>query len=179
MWWGRSSPGVGDDAKSILVDYAEDCRESGRDYGDRCDAGADFETVRLSLDGDMLTAELELSEPPDLSSGISWTLQFFVELENSVICGLSNKLEGGPVAQVLTAYAIDPASRDLLEPTRYAGELNDTTAVFKINATGQSPRRRVPRPGVGSARFSVRPGPARLRRRFLGHGLASSWSRPR
>lgn len=129
----------GDDAELILLDGVDDCREAGRDTGDRCDVGAEVETVRLTLDGDALTAEVALLEPPDLSSGISWTLQFFVELENEVICGLSNELDEGPVADTLTAYAIDPASRQLLGPTACEGELNGATAVFKINTTGQPP----------------------------------------
>ena len=69
-----------DAARLVVADGSGDCRKVGRDTGDRCDPGADIETVTVwRLGQGTLMAELELTEVPDVGPNVEWTAQFFSE----------------------------------------------------------------------------------------------------
>ncbi len=121
--WALSGLGVidanflfptGSDATRVTVDdKSGDCREAGRDTGERCDVGADIETVTVwQPDDRTLMVELELTQAPDLDSGLEWTVELYAETRNAftaggIICGLSNVVDGtGPSAEAV-AYALE------------------------------------------------------------------------
>ncbi len=129
-----------------VVDKLHDCRVVGRDTGERCDAGADLRSMTLVEDDGRLVLRLELTEPPPLESGIEWTVQFFAELHQPVICGLSNVAtnidEGATQTPPVTtpiSYAIDPVTRNNLDPGLCAGRLAGSTVQFSVDAAAQPP----------------------------------------
>ena len=129
----------GDDDPFELVtdDEIDDCREAGRDTGERCDPGADIDVITLSVEGQKLIADFAFTEPPEISDEIMWSIQFFAEFENAVICGLSNVLDVANPAEDLSAYALDPATRDALGPDVCDARLEGSSAVFTIDVAGQ------------------------------------------
>ncbi len=48
----------------LTEDKLGDCREAGRDTGERCDVGADIESVSLSVDGERLFVDFGSSTRP-------------------------------------------------------------------------------------------------------------------
>jgi hypothetical protein len=104
----------------ITVDKIDDCREAGRDTGDRCDFGADIESTTMTVDGDALGVEFVFTEDPPLGDDIEWTIRFFIGLGNGVICGLTNVDPDGVPSTVATSFAIDPDTRADLGEERCA-----------------------------------------------------------
>ena len=128
-----------------VADRLEDCREAGLDRGQRCDSGADIETVRVWRSDDAtLALELQLTDAPDLDSGLEWTAEFFVDVANAhteggVICRLSNVAEGAPPGPEAVSYALDPNTvpKQTVEAGACNGRLDGSTARFSIDTHGQ------------------------------------------
>lgn len=135
----------GRDATRLVVsDESDDCREAGRDWGEGCDAAADISSVTVWRAGhQILMAELELAEAPDLGPDVEWTAEFFAETQNAfteegIICGLSNSVEGGEPGTEAVAYAIEfRFSTEQLGSEACEGWLDGSSARFAIDVTGQ------------------------------------------
>ena len=135
----------GQDATRLVVeDGYDDCRKVGRDTGDRCDPGADIETITVwRLGHQTLVAELELSEAPDLGPEVEWTAHLFSEARNGftdhgIICGLTNVVDGGEPSTEAVAYALEFIfSEDQLGTDACDGRLDGSSARFTIDVTGQ------------------------------------------
>lgn len=126
----------------VLEDKIGDCREAGRDTGERCDTGADVETLTLSLVDGRLEAEFVFLNPPELGPETNWTMQFFIDLESEVICGLFNvpRANNGiddTGKSTTTAYALDPVTKGELGPVACDASLDNATATFTIDLAGQ------------------------------------------
>ena len=133
-----------DAARLVVADGSGDCRKVGRDTGDRCDPGADIETVTVwRLGQGTLMAELELTEVPDVGPNVEWTAQFFSEAQNAftdhgIICGLSNVVEGETPGTEAVAYALEFVfSTEQLGAEACDGRLEGSSARFTIDVTGQ------------------------------------------
>jgi len=146
----------GTGAELVTDDRIGDCREAGRDTGERCDPGADVRTVALSLhdrsarDRSLhdrsLVVELELTEAPDLTLGALWTAELYVEARNAftdsgIICGLTNADDAEPGARLSTepvAYALaNRFSGELLGDDACYGRLRGSSARFAADVSGQ------------------------------------------
>ena len=85
----------GDATRLVTADKLGDCREARLDTGERCEPGADVESVAVWWpDRNTLGVELKLTESPDLAEGSEWTAELFAETANAftnngLICGLS------------------------------------------------------------------------------------------
>jgi hypothetical protein len=126
----------------VLEDKIGDCREAGRDTGERCDTGADVETLTLSVVDGRLEAEFVFLNPPELGPETNWTMQFFIDLESEVICGLSNvpRAKNGvddTGQTTTTAYSLDPVTKDELGPVACDASLDNATATFTIDLADQ------------------------------------------
>ena len=134
-----------DPAGLEVADSLEDCREAGLDRGQRCDSGADIETINLWRSDDAtLALELKLTEAPDLGSGLEWTAEFFVDAANAyteggVICRLSNVEEGALPGPEAVSYALDPNTvpREAIEAGACNGRLDGRSTRFFIDMNGQ------------------------------------------
>ena len=135
-----------DPAGLEVADSLEDCREAGLDRGQRCDSGADIETINLWRSDDAtLALELQLTEAPDLGSGLEWTAEFYVDAANDyteggVICRLSNVEEGALPGPEAVSYALDPNTvvpRETIEAGACSGRLDGRSARFFIDMSGQ------------------------------------------
>ena len=88
--------GGGDATRLVIDDKLGDCREARLDTGERCEPGADVESVSVWWpDRHTLAAELKLTESPELAEGSEWTAELYAETANAfteggLICGLSN-----------------------------------------------------------------------------------------
>ena len=131
--------------KLEVADRLGDCREAGRDAGDRCDAGADIEAIAVwQSDDRMLMVELVLTEAPDLHSGLEWTVEFYANTDNAfaqggVICGLSNVVSDQDPNPEAVSYALDPntSPKAPLAVGACDGRLRGSSARFSIDVTGQ------------------------------------------
>lgn len=131
-------PSSAEDTPLVLADRLGDCREARRDAGDRCDPGADIEKITVwQADDRTLMAELELTETPDLGPALEWTVQFFADLENGVICGLSNAPSGVEPMSETVAYALDPTTKQPRGSEACDGVLEGSSARFSIGLAGQ------------------------------------------
>ena len=133
-----------DATRLVVADGSGDCRKVGRDTGERCDPGADIETVTVwRLGQGALMAELELTEAPDLGPDVEWTADFFSEAQNAftdhgIICGLSNVVEGETPGTEAVAYALEfRFSTEQLGAGACDGRLEGSSARFTIDVTGQ------------------------------------------
>ncbi len=133
-----------DATRLVVADESDDCREAGRDWGEGCDAAADISTITVWRVGhQILMAELELAESPDLGPDVLWTAEFFAETQNAftdegIICGLSNGIEGGEPRSRAVAYALEfRFSTEQLGPEACEGWLDGSSARFAIDVTGQ------------------------------------------
>ena len=132
-----------------VADRLEDCRAARRDHGDRCDAGADVEAIRVwpSDDGTLMVV-LQLADAPDLGPDLEWTAEFYVDMTNAyteggIICGLSNLQssaagDGEPQPEAVS-YALDPDTvpRKPLAPSACSGRLEGSSVRFSIDVTDQ------------------------------------------
>lgn len=131
--------------KLEVVDRLDDCREAGRDAGDRCDPGADIEMVEVwQSDDGTLIVELVLTEVPELGSELEWTAQFYVDTQNAyteggIICGLSNIFDGPEPGTDAVSYALEPNTvpRRPLPADACHGRFRDSSARFSIDVAGQ------------------------------------------
>ena len=139
-----SSDSDGDGVRLSVDDGLQDCRKVGRDTGDRCDVGADLETITVQrLDDQTIAAELELTEAPDLGSGAEWTVELFADTQNAytesgIICVLSNIVDGSEPGKETAAYALEfRFSQEHLGAEACDGRLQGSSARFTIDVTGQ------------------------------------------
>ena len=163
-----SAVSVSESRSVVTTDRADDCRVPRRDFGDRCDEGADVESVRIQLDRDRdrLRVDVKLSQPPQLEAGAAWTVQFYAELVQPAICGLSNVLvpEGGTddgsasAAAEPRPYALDPDTKADLAPERCGGRLEGSSAVFDLDVADQGAE---PFRLIGSVKLEFPDDPAR------------------
>ena len=128
-----------------VPDRLGDCREAGRDAGDRCDPAADIEMVEVwQSDDGTLIVELVLTAVPEFGSELEWTAQFYVDTQNAyteggIICGLSNVFDGPEPGTDAVSYALEPNTvpRRPLSADACHGRLRDSSARFSIDVTGQ------------------------------------------
>ena len=133
-----------DATRLVVSDEAGDCREAGRDWGERCDAAADISTITVWRVGhQVLMAELEVAEAPQLGPEVEWTVDFFAETQNSftdqgIICRLSNVVEGDrPQAEAVASAVEFRFSTEQLGRDACDGWLDGSSARFAIDVTGQ------------------------------------------
>jgi hypothetical protein len=136
---------TGGDDQTVVADEVGDCRAPGRDWGERCDTGADVESVRVSSEGDSLLIDIELDGAPPLGPDVAWVVQFNAASTKGRVCGLANSVDGGEPGETLTAYGFDPAY-GLSELTRRAlpegvcqASLDDSTIRFIVEMSGHDP----------------------------------------
>lgn len=135
----------GDERGLTVEDGVGDCREAGRDFGDRCDAGSDVQSLKLSRDGDSLVIVVELDSQPALGASVAWRMQLNIASENGKVCGLANvDVDSGP-SDTATGYGFDPAfgldplTRRALPPGICDGVLDGKTARFVVDMSGEDP----------------------------------------
>ena len=128
-----------------VSDPSGDCREAGLDRGERCDAGADIETINLwTPAGDTLVVELQLDEAPDPGPALAWTVEFYVDASNAfteggVICRLSNVEDGDRPGPEVVSRALDPNTvpREPVDARACDGRLDGAAVRFSVNVDGQ------------------------------------------
>lgn len=128
-----------------VADPPEDCREAGLDRGERCDVGADIETINLWIsEEDMLVVELQLDDAPSPGPAVAWTAQFYVDAANAftdggIICRLSNVDESGRPGPEVVSQALDPNTvpRESADARACEGRLDGPAARFFVDVDGQ------------------------------------------
>lgn len=108
----------GDATRLVTADKLGDCREARLDTGERCEPGADVESVAVWWpDRNTLGVELKLTEAPELAEGSEWTAELFAETanaftDNGLICGLSTTSPGPPPSSDTAGSAPTPDDPD-------------------------------------------------------------------
>lgn len=128
-----------------IQDRSGDCREAGLDTGERCDAGADVETILISESGeDTLVVELHLDSAPSINPSLAWTAEFYVDAVNAytdggIICRLSNVDEAGRSRPEVVSRPLDPnrIPRVPTDERACRGQLDGSVARFMVDVTGQ------------------------------------------
>ena len=136
----------GDNGAALVIeDATDDCREPGRDFGDRCDAGADVTSMELSLDGDVLMIDVGLVAPPPLDPSVIWRIQINVATAEGRVCGASNAVDDDDPGDAAIFYGFDPAfgldplTRQPLTEGICETSLEGAKVRFEIDVTGQDP----------------------------------------
>lgn len=135
-----------DDSRGAeFEDGAGECREPGRDFGDRCDAGADVVGLHASYENDVMSIAVELDVAPDLASTTAWRIQLNVASQIGKVCGITNiDDEAGPGDAAVDygfdpAFGLDPRTRRAVADGVCSATLDGSTVHFVIDMEGEDP----------------------------------------